>query len=128
VLQLLADEHIDPALVRALRARRPDLNVVRVHDVGLRGAADDDLLAWAAGEDPPAVPGASPAEPRVLVTHDRNTMPGFAYDRVRAGRPMTGVIVVDDRLPPGRMIDELLIVAVCSTAEEVREQVLFVPH
>lgn len=127
MLRLLADEHIDPLLVRGLRSRQPGLDIVRIHDVGLRGAADEDLLAWAAGEAPPGVPVAAPAEARVLVTHDRNTVPGFAYQRVRVGQPMTGVIVVDDRLPLRRMIDELLIVAVCSAEDEVRDRVLFVP-
>jgi hypothetical protein len=127
VLKLLTDEHIDRDLVRGLLARQPDLDVVRVQEVGLLGADDRDILAWAAGEQPPGVSGAAPAEPRVLVTHHRNTVPGFAYDRVRAGRPMTGVVVVGDRLPLGRMIDELLVVAVCSEESELRDQVVYVP-
>jgi hypothetical protein len=127
VLKLLTDEHIDPDLIRGLQARQSDLDVIRVHDVRLLHADDRDILAWAAGEQPPGVPGVAPPQARVLVTHDRNTVPGFAYDRVRAGQPMTGVVVVDDRLSLGRMIDELLVVAVCTAEGELRDQVIYVP-
>ena len=127
MLKLLTDEHIDPDLVRGLLARQPDLDVFRVHEVGLLGVDDRDILAWAAGEQPHGVTGAAPPEPRVLVTHDRNTVTGFAYDRVRAGQSMTGVVVIDDRLALGRMIDELLVVTLCSGEDELRDQVVYVP-
>ena len=37
MLKLLTDEHIDPDLVRGLLARQPELDLIRVHDVGLLG-------------------------------------------------------------------------------------------
>ncbi len=115
MLRLATDEHIDPALIRGLRARQSDLDIVRLQQVGLLGADDRDILAWAAGEG------------RILITHDRNTIPGFAYERVRAGNAMPGVFIVDDQLPLGKAIDELLILAVCSEEEEWRDQVVYVP-
>jgi len=111
----LTDEHIDPDLVRGLLARRADLDIIRVHDIGLLGAEDRDILARAAENN------------RILITHDRNTMAGFAYDRVRGGEPMPGVFVVDDRLPLGKAIEELLILAVCSLPDEWADQVIYVP-
>ncbi len=115
MLLLLADEHIDPALVRGLQAREPTLDVIRVHDVGLLSTPDPDILVWAATAG------------RVLFTHDRNTMPDFAYERIRAGEPMPGVIVVSDRLPLGQAIQELLIFAVCCTPDELQDQVAYIP-
>lgn len=115
MLKLLADEHIDPDLVRGLLARQAELDIIRVHDIGLLGTDDRDILARAAADD------------RILITHDRNTVPGFAYERVRAGQPMPGVIIVDDRLPLGQAIDQLLIVAVCSLPAEWTNQVIYVP-
>ena len=48
-----------------------DLDVVRVQDIGLSAASDPDVLAWAAIED------------RILLTHDRDTLPlQHAYERV----------------------------------------------
>ncbi|HTU88699.1 MAG TPA: DUF5615 family PIN-like protein [Gemmataceae bacterium] len=115
MLRLATDEHIDRALIRGLLARQPNLDIARIQEVGLLGADDRDILAWAA------------AEGRILITHDRNTIPGFTYDRVRAGENMPGVIIVDDQLPLGKAIDELLILAVCSEDAEWRDQVVYVP-
>ena len=51
MLRLLADENFNGDIVRALLLRQPDLNIVRVQDVGLAGAVDPDILAWAATND-----------------------------------------------------------------------------
>jgi len=115
MLRLATDEHIDRALIRGLLSRQPNLDIVRIQEAGLLGADDRDILAWAASEG------------RILISHDRNTIPGFAYDRVRAGEIMPGVCIVDDQLPLGKAIDELLILAACSKDEEWRDQVVYVP-
>ena len=51
MLRLLADENFNGDIVRALLLRQPDLDIVRVQDVGLAGAGDPDILAWAAAND-----------------------------------------------------------------------------
>jgi hypothetical protein len=77
-----------------------------VQDVGLRTADDHDVLAWAA------------AEGRILVTHDRETMVGFAYQRVEAGLPMPGVFVVRNQPHHiGAMVEDLLLVVLCSSQD-----------
>ena len=45
MLRLLADENFNGDIVRALLLRQPDLNIVRVQDVGLPGVVDPDILA-----------------------------------------------------------------------------------
>ena len=45
----LVDAHGD--IVRGLLLRQSDLDIVRVQDVGLAGADDRDVLAWAAEND-----------------------------------------------------------------------------
>jgi hypothetical protein len=62
--------------VAGLLRRRAELDLVRIRHVGLAAAADPVVLEWAAGEG------------RVLLTHDRATLLGFAYDRVGRGAPM----------------------------------------
>ena len=47
-MKFLADENFDGRVIRALRRRDPGLDLVRAVDVGLGGAADPDVLAWAA--------------------------------------------------------------------------------
>jgi Domain of unknown function (DUF5615) len=86
MLRLLADENFNDSIVRGLLWRRPETDVVRVQDVGLSGANDRLVLAWAAHEG------------RVLLTPDQKTIPTYAYERVMAGLPMPGVfrrLVVD---------------------------------
>ena len=113
MIRFLTDEHIPAALVVAMRVR--GLDVMRVHEAGLASSPDPGILAWAAADD------------RVLVTFDRQTMPGFLYARVAAGLPTPGVALVDDSLPIGRMADELHVLAACSTSGELRDQVHYVP-
>jgi hypothetical protein len=113
MIRLLTDEHIPSTLVHALRDR--GIDVTRVQDVGLSSTPDPDILEWAA------------AGPYVFVTFDRNTVPGFAHDRVRAGLPMPGVAVIDQALPIGTMADELHVIVACATADDLRDQVVYIP-
>ena len=66
-------------------------------------------------------------ENRILLTHDVHTMVNFAYDRVRAGQPMPGVIEVSDNIPIGQAIEELLVVLGASDPSELENRVIFVP-
>ena len=115
MLQLATDENFNGDIVRGLLFRLPDLNLVRVQDVGLEGAIDPTVLAWAAQNQ------------RIVVTHDRATLPAFAFERVMAGEPMPGVFVINDRLPVGRAIEELARVTTCSEASEWAGRVLYLP-
>jgi len=115
MVRLLSDENFNSDIVRGLLLRRPDLDLVRVQDVGLEEADDTDILAWAAENN------------RILLTHDRATMTGFAYARVTDGKPMPGVFVLDARLPIRKAIDELLLIAECSEQGEWAGLVLYLP-
>ena len=49
------------------------------------------------------------------------------YERVVAGESMPGVFVINDRLPVGHAIEEILLVATCSEASEWTGKVLYLP-
>ncbi len=115
MLKLVSDENFDGDILRGLYRRCPELDVVRVQDVGLSAALDPEVLAWAA------------LEGRILLTHDRDTMPSFAYDRVHAGQPMSGVFLVSDLMPIGQAIDEILLAIDCLQLEECKDLVRFFP-
>jgi len=115
VLALLADEDFNGIIVRGLRRRRPELDLVRVQDVGLSGAGDPKVLEWAAQSG------------RIVLTHDVTTMTKYAYERVDAGVPMPGVCEVKRSLPIGQVIEDLLVFAECSREGEWEGQVLFLP-
>jgi hypothetical protein len=115
VLKLLSDENFNGDILRGLFRQRPDLDVVRVQDVGLLASSDHDILAWAANED------------RIVLTHDRETLPKESYDRVKAGLRMPGVFLVSDTMPHGQAIDEILLAVDCLTNDECRNFVRFFP-
>ena len=115
MLRLASDENFNGDIVRGLRLHCPDLDLIRLQDIGLEGVEDPTVLAWAA------------ANARILLTHDRATMPDFAYVRVMAGQPMPGVIVVSNRLSIRQAIDELLLIATCSEQVEYAGRVLYLP-
>ena len=73
LLQLVSDENFHGGIVRGLRRLFSNLDLVRVQDVGLSGINDPALLSWASQAD------------RILLTHDRTTMPLQAAERFRKG-------------------------------------------
>jgi len=96
-------------IVRGLLLRRPGLDLVRVQEVGLTGASDDAVLAWAAEQG------------RIVLTHDRATMSRAAYARVAAEEPMTGVFLIGALLPIADAIAELNMIVECSEPSEWRD-------
>lgn len=112
---MAADQNFDEPTLRAFLERMPGLDLVRVREVGLARAADPHVLEWAA------------AEGRVLLTHDRDTMPGHAYERVRAGLPMPGVVEVPSDPAIGPTVDDLEVLVACSLKGELEGQVVYLP-
>jgi len=115
MLKLIADENLDNTIVRGLFRRKPEIDVVRVQDIGLSGEDDPTVLEWAAQEK------------RILLTHDVSTITHYAYDRVRKGQSMPGVIEISQDAPVGRVIEDLLVVVECSYEGELEGQVQYLP-
>jgi hypothetical protein len=115
MLRLVSDEDVHDDVVRGLRRRDPALDLVRVLDVGLNRTPDPIILDWAAGEG------------RVLITGDVNSMVGFAWGRVRSGLPMPGALALVENVGIGRVSDDILLVAQCYSADEIKDQVLYIP-
>lgn len=113
MLRLLSDENFNGDIVRGLLLRRPTLDLCRVQDVGLEEADDPTILEWAAVNN------------RILLTHDRATVPDFAYARVVLGQPMPGV--VPDRMAVRQVIEELLLMDACSEQAEWVGLVIYLP-
>jgi hypothetical protein len=115
VPRLAVDHNFDGRIVAGLLRRMPDLDVVHVRDVGLAAASDPLVLEWAARED------------RVLLTHDRRTLVGYAYERLDNGKPMSGVIVVDARCQIGPALVDVILLLECIPDHELSDRVYFVP-
>lgn len=115
MLRLLSDENFNGDVVRGLFLSQPNLDLLRVQDVSLRELDDPTILDWAAVND------------RIVLTHDRVTMPDFAYERLLRGEQMSGLFVINDRMPIRQAIDELLLLVACSEQEEWKGIVLYLP-
>jgi Domain of unknown function (DUF5615) len=114
-MKLLADENFDNNIIRGLLRRKPDIDIVRVQDVGLSGKDDPTVLEWAAQEG------------RILLTHDVATITHYAYVRVAECKPMPGVIEVTSDVPIGRVIEDLLLLLSCSSEGELEGQIQYLP-
>lgn len=114
-MKFLADENLQGRIFRGLRAALPDLDLTRVQDTAWLGLSDPELLEQAAQV------GA------VIITHDFRTLAGYAFDRVRQGKPMPGVIEVSSRATPGRVIEELIVVTAAGTPTDFEDQILYIP-
>ena len=110
-----SDENFNNDIVRGLRRRNPDRDIIRVQDVGLSGADDPAVLAWAAQEG------------RILLTHDVSTITRYAYDRVRSGKSMPGVFEVSRNVAIRVAIEDILLLAEVSIENEREGQVRYLP-
>ena len=113
--RIVADENFNGAILRGLLRRQADLDIVRVQDVGMVGANDPRLLEWAASQG------------RILLTHDRATMPYYAYRRIAGGERMPGVFVGNDRSPIGLMIEEIFLMITCAKPSEWDGMIVYLP-
>ncbi len=114
MLKLAADENFDGKILQGVLGQLPDLDIVRIQDTALYGASDPKILEWTAQEQ------------RVLLTHDVNTMIGFAYDRIREGKHLAGVLEVHDTIPVGQAIESIVLMIECSFEHEWENQVRYV--
>ena len=115
MLTFLIDENFDNTIVRGLFRRNPTLDMVRVQDIGLSGQDDPTILAWAAQEG------------RVLLIHDVATITRYAYDRIKQGQSMPGVIEISTNASIGKVIEDVLLLVECSQPGELEGQIQYLP-
>ena len=114
-IRFLTDEDFDNHVLRGIRRWLPDLEIVRVQDIGLSNVADPIILEWADQYG------------YVLLTHDFSTMPGHVNNRFQANQTIAGVIDVPQTMAIGQAIDEIVMIAVCMSTEECVNRILYLP-
>jgi hypothetical protein len=115
-MRFLADENFDNDILKGIINVLPDVDIIRAQDTELFQAPDSILLEWAAREG------------RIVLSHDVQTLAGYANERVRAGLPMPGVIEVRKRgTPIGQAIDEWSVMIGAGEPEDFENLVRFVP-
>lgn len=120
-LSFLLDEHHRGVLWRYIQrhnVRSPfhPLDVVRVGDpVDLAlGTGDSVILSWAEHER------------RILVSHDRSTLPMHLADHISAGRSSPGIFLTR-AAPLAHIVEFMVAAAYASEAFEWENRVTFVP-
>jgi hypothetical protein len=109
-----ADEDFNQRIVLGLRRREAAIDFRDAHDGRVIGASDATVLRLAAESG------------RILISHDRKTMPAHLA-RFIESYSSPGVIIVSQELDVGVAIEDLLIFWAASDAEEWRNQLGFVP-
>ena len=109
-----ADADFKYKIVVGLRRQEPAVDFLGAHEGGVVGLSDPEVLSIATKSR------------RILVSHDRKTMPGH-FKRFCETRSSPGVIIVSQDLEIGAAIEELLLIWVATDSEEWVDQLGFVP-
>jgi hypothetical protein len=112
--RFLADADFNHKIVVGRRRREPSVDFVGAHDAGIVGLRDPEVISVAAESG------------RILVSHDRRTMPGH-FARFRETRSSPGIIIVSPELDIGAAIEDLLLIWAAPDSEEWRDHLGFVP-
>ena len=112
MIKFLTDEDFDNRILRGLLRKQSTLEISRVQDVGLSGANDPTILAWAAQEE------------RILLTHDFRTMPQHVTKMLAIGENIIGIIVVPQSMSIGEAIQDILVVAENCSLEEIKNRII----
>jgi hypothetical protein len=109
-----ADADFNHKILIGLRRREPLLDFLSAHDGGVVGVDDLGVLGIAAEAG------------RILVSHDRRTMPG-QFMRFLEARSSPGLIIASQELDIGAAIEDLLLIWEATKAEEWVGQLSFLP-
>ncbi|MBE9064019.1 DUF5615 family PIN-like protein [cf. Phormidesmis sp. LEGE 11477] len=100
-----ADADLNQIIVKACRRAEPNMDFQTAAEGGLIGISDSEVLSVAARLE------------RVLVTHDRKTMPMHFADRI-VDKSSAGGVVVPQSMAVRAVVGDLVLIWMASEAEE----------
>jgi hypothetical protein len=109
-----ADADLNYKILLGLRRREPSVDFMSADEGGIVGVSDPEVLQVAAESG------------RILVSHDRNTMPAHLADFLEL-QSSPGVIIVSQDLDIGAAIEDLLLIWDATEAEDWVARLGFVP-
>ena len=112
--RFLADENLNAKIIAGLLRREPSVDVQSAKAGGILGLPDEEVLAIAARQG------------RLLISHDRETMPGH-FSRFITDSESAGVLIISQSMAIREAIDEILLVWVASRADEWHNRIVFLP-
>ena len=113
-IRFQADADLDEDIVTGLIRREPAVEFQTASEAGLAGLNDQEVLSRAAEDG------------RLLVSHDRRTMPRHFADFI-VGTSSAGVLIVSQKTATIVVIEELLLIWSASEAEEWVNRIAVVP-
>lgn len=113
--RFLVDQDFNEHIVQGVLRQEPAVGFVRTRDLGMAEGTDAEVLEYAA------------AQGRLVLSHDVNTMSAAACERLAAGKPLHGLLLVHQRSPLGPVIEDLVLIWSASEAEEWVGQVRYLP-
>lgn len=105
---------MDQAIVTGVLRREPTIDFQTAFAAGLEGVKDPEVLAIAAKQE------------RILVSHDRRTMP-LEFAEFIISNQSSGIIIVSRKSPTEIVIEELLLIWAASSAEEWVDRIAKLP-
>ncbi|MBI1747298.1 MAG: DUF5615 family PIN-like protein [Acidobacteria bacterium] len=109
-----ADADLNQVIIKATIRHEPRIDFRTALTANLPGLRDKDVLALAARDG------------RVLVTHDRKTMPKHFADFITA-ETSTGVLIIPQRLSVAHAVEEITLIWTASEAEEWINRIYSLP-
>lgn len=109
-----ADADLNENIVTGILRRFPQIDFKNANEAGLEGVPDEDVLSIAS------------AEKRILITHDRKTMPRHFAEFIQH-KECSGVLIVSKRAEISGIIDDLILIWLASEAEEYMNVIRSLP-
>jgi hypothetical protein len=109
-----ADADFNHKVILGLRRRNAAIDFQDANAGAVAGIPDSKVLSIAADLG------------RILVSHDRSTMPAY-FARFLTNRSSPGLIIVDQDLDIGRTIEELLLIWTATDIDEWKDKIGYVP-
>jgi hypothetical protein len=109
-----ADADLNHIIIKATLRREPSIDFQTAHAANLAGVEDPDVLALATQAG------------RVLVTHDRKTMPKYFAEFI-GHTSSSGVIVIPQKLPIRAAVEDLFLIWMASEAEAWGNRMVILP-
>ena len=116
-IRYLMDENVNPLLRRELLRREPNLVVWQVGLLGSPeyGTLDPEILIWCEENE------------FLLVTNNRKSMPVHLQDHLAEGRSATGIFTLNAAMTIGETVDELILIAAATSADDYQNQIIYLP-
>ena len=113
--RFLADHDLNEQIVVGVLRQEPLIEFFRLRSVGMNEWPDAKVLAFAASNS------------LLVVSHDVNTMPAAAYDRLTTGQTFPGLLMVQQSQPVRTVIENILLIWSASEMDEWTNLVVYLP-